>query len=347
MAASELRVGNRVAYFRKAICSPDFSSESVLTRDVYTFVDLWLRRNCQKALPYWNQSRNYYEGSLTLPPEASPLTLYYCFMNAAKALLSVKGVHFAEAHGVSGEFDPTSRRTLANETVTIKNSGIVAALSTYLKEPETTPEHSMRDLLGNLPYIHRAFRHTYSKQSELFIPIAKQLYRIHPDGGYVWFTAEVQGRFTDHRSLRTLPSDFEVDHGYNDRCIIRTKGRKKWWKKGDDADAQRAASERLCALHQKTRLRVKHISGQLDYWYLKRSGKPTNAIQRYDVTIAIAAMHRLSELSRYDPKGLISYLEGKENWLLSEFIQLAPKQFLDELVCEMTSLELRVPGVRP
>ena len=53
------------------------------------------------------------------------------------------------------------------------------------------------------------------------------------------------------------------------------------------------------------------------------------------------------ELSRYDPAGLARYLEGKENWLLTEFIELAPMQFIDELVCEMTSLEFGTPGIRP
>ena len=45
-------------------------------------------------------------------------------------------------------------------------------------------------------------------------------------------------------------------------------------------------------------------------------------------------------------RGLASHLEGQANWLLTEFIQLAPAQFVDELVCEMTSLEVRLPGVR-
>lgn len=347
MPAPELRIQNRTAYLRKAIRTPNFGSESVLTRDAFTFVELWLRRNCEAALPYWAQAKNYFEGSLALPPEASPLTLYYAFLNAAKALLKVKGVAFSERHGVSGEFDPTARRALSNEVVKIQDSGIVAALAAYLEEPEPMAEHTMKDLLGNLPYIHRAFRHTYASQTELFIPLVKPVYRQHPTDPYVWFSAEIHGRFADKRTLRTLPERFEVDAGWKASCVIRTKKRVKWSKRGDSAVDREAAWKRLCTLHRTTRLEVKHISGQLDYWYLKRPGSPTRPLRRYDMTIAMAAMHRLSELSRYDPRGLVSYLGGKENWLISEFIQLAPKQFMDELVCEMTSLELRLPGVRP
>ena len=70
-------------------------------------------------------------------------------------------------------------------------------------------------------------------------------------------------------------------------------------------------------------------------------------MSRYGLTLMMAAMHRLSELSRYDPAGLIKYLEGKENWLLTEFIELAAMQFIDEIVCEITSLEFGNPGIRP
>jgi len=55
----------------------------------------------------------------------------------------------------------------------------------------------------------------------------------------------------------------------------------------------------------------------------------------------------LSELARYDPKGLAAYFDGQANWLLTEFIELACDQFLDELICEMTCMEFRMPGVRP
>jgi hypothetical protein len=114
MPAPELRIANRAAYFRKAVKTPAFGSESVLTRDVFQFVDLWLVRHCKDARPLWRQARNYYLASRALPPESAPLTLYYCFLNAAKALLIVKGEAFSDQHGVAGSWDPTSNRVLSN-----------------------------------------------------------------------------------------------------------------------------------------------------------------------------------------------------------------------------------------
>jgi YaaC-like Protein len=90
-----------------------------------------------------------------------------------------------------------------------------------------------------------------------------------------------------------------------------------------------------------------YISASPDLWYIKREMAGAKPLRRYTLTLIMAAMHRLSELARYDPQGLMRYLEGKENWLLTEFIELAPMQFIDELVCEMTSLEFGIPGIRP
>ena len=55
-------------------------------------------------------------------------------------------------------------------------------------------------------------------------------------------------------------------------------------------------------------------------------------------------MHKLSELARYSPQSLAKHFDGRYNWLLSEFIAIAPLQFLDEISCEMTGYEFMPPG---
>jgi hypothetical protein len=62
--------------------------------------------------------------------------------------------------------------------------------------------------------------------------------------------------------------------------------------------------------------------------------------------MVLAAMHRLSEVCRYRPLELASYLSGQKNWLLSEFIQMAPTQFIDEIASEITGFQFLVPNVR-
>lgn len=346
MTAPELRIANRTAYFRKAIRTPDFASERVLARDAFEFAELWLRRNCASALPYWSQARAYYRASRSLPAQSSPLTIYYCFLNAVKSLLVVKGVSFSDYHGVSGNFQ-ASKRSLSNEIIQFQEGGVLGALSRYLEEPECNTQHSLTEVLSNLPFIHRAYRYTFRSHPELFIPLRSVVYRKHPTSDYVWVSAVVEGRFADQRSMRTLPSNFEFDQGFKQEFVIRTKNRVRWFARGAPRADKKSAMDRLRTYHRKLRLHLVYISASPDLWYLKRNVARTTRLDRYGLTLIFAAMHRLSELSRYDPKGLTSYLQGKENWLLSEFIELAPGQFLDELVCEMTSLEFGLPGIRP
>ena len=346
MPAPELRIANRACYFRKSISTPGFGTERVLARDAFEFALLWLKRRCKEAVPYWEQARAYYRASGTLPAESSPLTSYYCFLNAAKALLIVKGQDFADRHGVSGDFE-ASKRALVNEKINFQGGGVIASLSKYLKENEAEKVYNLKDVLSNLPFIHRAFRHTFTSHKELFIPVRNVTYRKHPDADYVWLSANIEGRFADGRVMKTLPDELEQDNGYVDSCVVRTKKRVRWHGHRASNDEKKKALARLQAFHRRCRRNFTFISASPDLWYIKRSISGANVINRYNVTLIIAAMHRLSELSRYDPKGLKRYLEGKDNWLLTEFIELSPIQFVDELVCEMTSLEFSLLGVRP
>jgi len=64
------------------------------------------------------------------------------------------------------------------------------------------------------------------------------------------------------------------------------------------------------------------------------------------LTITFALMHRLSELSRYDPIRLKKHFDCQHNWLISEFINLAPTQFIYAIACEITGQEFKIPGIR-
>ena len=343
----ELRIENRVAYFRKAITAPDFGSDSVLTRDAFSYVALWLTR--QKDAPkatksYWRQSEEYYRASLTLSPISAPLTLYYCFLNATKALLSLKATGFSEYHGMSVKFI-SSKRELINEQTKIKRDGIIVALSKHLWECENQTTHNLKCMLSQLPYIHRAFCLTYKTQPNLFIPVQNPRYVIDQATKRVRLRTTVSGRFADGRSMATLPTAFEQVPG-EPMGVIQSIMSVQWYARRANAAQREQAVSDLQVMHRLLRAHLAYISGSTDLWYIRRDGRGVPNLRRYGPTLTLAAMHRLSELSRYDPAGLEQHLAGKRNWLLSEFLQLSPVQFIDEIACEMTGEELRIPGIR-
>lgn len=103
--------------------------------DPWDYIEMWLKRNSQKneAVFYWQQAKHFYDASKNLPLTSSPLTLYYCFLNAVKTLLMVKKVPFSNKHGISGK-SVNRRAHLANEQIILLTSGILPALGNYLGE---------------------------------------------------------------------------------------------------------------------------------------------------------------------------------------------------------------------
>lgn len=164
----------------------------MLAVDPFDYVDLWLRRQHHRdALFYWRQARSFYRASRDLPIESSPLVLYYCFMNAAKALLSSKAVSFNPQHGVRAHLmrGTDSKIVLSNEGIKILQTGIVPALSGYFGEAETSPTHSLEDVLYNLVFIHRTYCLSFPRASERFLPLKDTGYVRDRGTGKVWFQA--------------------------------------------------------------------------------------------------------------------------------------------------------------
>lgn len=351
--AGELMYLNQPVSFSKAITKPVWGRRTVLSRDDFQFVEIWLKRQGKKeAQFYWAQAKEFFAATQTLDTAASPLTAYYSILNAVKALLSCKSYAFAEAHGVSGEAT-RSDRSLETENIAIHRRGVLAALSAYLGESETARNHTLSDVLANLPFIHRAYSLSRRNKPELFLSLINPRYVRHPESDKVWWCADVVGKEADRRVLQTLLSGYEIDEGVEaeggkgERRVIRRRDRITWFPKTGATHEQKAAAiARLQEYHRKIRRDVVLISASTDLWYLKRRVAGIRIIDRYEPTLIMAAMHRLSELARYDPQGLVKHLEGPKSWLLTEFIELAPAQFMRLVACEITGLEFRMPGVR-
>jgi hypothetical protein len=343
MASLPIRYRGRPLTLHKAIVSPDFSSRTVLVLDPWDYVEMWLKRHPSSlALFYWQQARAFFNASLQLPKTASPLTSYYCFLNATKALLVVKQIPLSEHHGVSGT--PLGRRAhLSNERVEFRTGGILPALAGYLGEPTQAATYTLHDILYNLPYIHRAYSLTYSSPPELFVPITEPVFVRKSGSTEAWFCAQVrEPQLANLRTLKSLGPPFERDLGVSDRFVVRSKKRFEW----KPGASQRANNlERLMTYHQGIRKRAFYIVGPMRLWYLKRSAAK-GIIERSSLSLTYAAMHRLSEIARYEPTRLAKHFDSQHNWLLAEFLAAAPQQFVDEIASELTGRQFMAPGLR-
>lgn len=330
----------------KGVLSANFESEHVLSNNPWQYVELWLKRDGKsEALSYWRQARRFSEASMLLSPEAAPLTLYYSFLNATKALLITKQVSASDNHGVAGKRPEDAKNVLANETVSFKSGGVLPALCKHFGETDEGADYSLKDILWNIPFIHRSFLLTFRSSKELFIPLERARYVCKKNSKEAYFEAEIMPRFSDRRSLASIPSSFECFEE-NDRKFVRRKKCFAWYTGRTNAAQKKSAIDRLQNYHSTTRRAIVHISGNRDLWYLKRSYETNSVGHRHTLVLMFAAMHRLSELSRYDPAGFDRHLDGQANWLLTEFIENVTDQFVDQIATEITGCQFWPPKVR-
>lgn len=199
---------NRRLQIRKSYTSPDFSSHTVLTDDIFTYIDFYFSSH-KKAMKYrnptvskikygdekkyhysfyWKQAMSFYKAAKILPMESVPLVSYYSMLNAVKAFLAFKCDYiedFVEDFKRHGLFENTS--ISGNELSTIhvgrQNKGVFVLFGRMLEQDfdtiwaggrqNTVP---LKKLLYNLAFIHRAYITTYNtprgtRVPELFIPV--------------------------------------------------------------------------------------------------------------------------------------------------------------------------------
>lgn len=327
----DIIISNKILRPKKSIIDPIFKSKNILVNDSWDYVDMWLKKNKKtKALLYWQQARQFFHASLELPNTSSPLTNYYCFLNATKTLLLVKNIDFKDRHGVSGY--RKGNISFDNEIIQFKQHGILPSLQQYFQETIKEEEYSVKKLLHNLVFIHRVYTQTYTSSSELFIPIKNLKFvkakNTRGSGNYreFWLSAEFDYEAINGNIVKQLPKDFK----YINNFIVSTK-RFKWYSNSTN-------NQELIKANRYYRKHIVYIKGIKTHWYLKKDTK--NAITDKSMpTIIFAVMHRLSELSRYSPDVLAKYLESKNNWLLAEFLDKAKYQFIDQISSEITGYD--------
>lgn len=345
MVFAAVKLKRREVGPHKAIVSPLLTSRNVLTNSPWTFVALWLQRNRKpKALFYWEQAQEFHKASVGLPLRSAPLLLYYCFMNATKALLVAKGVHFNEMHGVSAYPRVVSgvKRTFSGEGVKIHPTGILPSLSEYYGEAETSKTHTLQELFFNMVFIHRTYCLTYSSQSEMFLPLANCGYFYDTNTKEISFKADIAKNIPFRPALKKLRATFVAEPTIGPKAI-RSLATLNWRKPGRPTTTN---IQELIDFNRSMRRELHFINGAQTLWYLRTSVAGPKRLERQLPTLILAAMHRLSEICRYQPLQLESLLAGQKNWLLSEFIQMSAIQFIDEIASEMTGYQFMVPNVR-
>lgn len=353
MAIKVLRINSKKIQLMKPITSANYDGKTVLTNSSWEYVELWLKRQrslkASRALFYWTQAKNFYNASENLPIESRPLTSYYCCLNAAKALLAIKGrneIDFDKlSHGITSDRKQwESSNNISNAKVKFLGAGVLFELSRYFSEDHCGKiEYSVYDLMYNIPCIHRAFSITYNC-TELFIPIKDVHYKINTDLKKGWVQFQIDKKYANGNSLRYKPKNYEKDESQNsDKYLMRSKKRFDWDIHGDNKERLNSLSN----YHSKIRKDLLYIYGDMRLWYLKKD-IPTNnhILKRNSITLIFSVFHWLSELVRYNPEKFDALMKTKQNWIIHEFVDNCLYQYIDEISCEITGNDIMTSGYR-
>lgn len=338
---------NKSVEIKKPKIAPALSSKTVLTDSTWEYVEIYLRSEKQTdALFYWEQARNFYEATKNLSLVSRPLTAYYCFLNATKTLLEVRNIGYDLAHGVSGK-RTDGHINIINEIVKYQPAGVVSALGVYLGEnvPANGEEFNLKNIFYNLPYIHRAFSLTYGNSPELFVPIISPRFVWDKTRKKAWFEMKLEPEHSNKRVLGHLVG-YSLDRYYDNSHSYTLRRNKQFdWDAPRNTPTQQSL-DNLMAYYRKIRKELRYIYSPNDLWYVKRKDLTNNIINKSTLTLTIGAMHRLSELSRYNPQTLSRHLAKDSSWLISEFINKSVYQFIDQISSEITGMNFRVTGFR-
>jgi len=341
-----IKISRNEIALKKAIINPNFKNKTVLTDSTWRYVEIFLKENsADEALFYWEQARNFCKATENLSLVSAPLTTYYTFLNATKALLTHKGIGFDNKHGVSGHREE-GHYNLQNEHVVLKPKGIVSSLSTYFNEPIPTSgvEYNLKKILCNLQFIHRAYTLTYSGP-ELYIPIINPRFVFDKHRKVGWFEAQLEPEHSNKTTLTRLIG-FGVDRKYeNDEFFTIRRNKVFSWLAPRNVPTL-ASREALEKYHFKIRKQLRYIYSPNNLWYIKRKDLRNHLIDRGTLPLIFIAMHRLSELSRYQPQTLKKHFNRTATWLLSEFITKSMVQFIDQISSEITGDDFRMTGFR-
>ena len=177
----------------------------------------------------------------------------------------------------------------------------------------------------------------------MFLPLTSCRFVVDTASAESYFSANISEDFSVPDIGKKLPATLILNPTFGPRAV-RSKDTVVLSSAQHLTPADLA---KLAQLNRSLRDDLHYINATQTLWYAKLKVRGPKRLSRFPLTLTLAAMHRLSEICRYRPLELVKFGESQENWLLSEFVQAAPRQFLDSIASELTGYQFLLPNVRP
>ncbi len=296
--------------------------KKLIISDIWSFWDYIIKKN-SKNKTFLNslleQAENFYISAENSPIKSKPLLYYYSFLNLSKIILSLENGYGANdifMHGIkeinNGKFS-LSEIKIQEKKRNIKN------ISYELMEifgdslPSTSFQIKVKDILVHCVGIHRAYSEIYNSQKEVFLRLEKPV--LYKDGRNMIFQSKINS-CTDQDYTDLVRLNYPITKENDDYFL--------------EVSIQTARND-------KTRQDYFNLSKKIrDYgiWYFVGNNGYTLYISKHNnhrfhiESIIYNTMFYLGSITRYHPHLFDKIFNDKEQWLMSEFLETQPKQYL-------------------
>ncbi|MDX6765596.1 MAG: YaaC family protein [Candidatus Methylacidiphilales bacterium] len=332
---------------------------SVPLQEPWSYAEFYIKNEfpdnkSRYALAYLEQARSFYETARKANRDAAPLLWYYCFLNLTKTLLVRDDAVDNLAGGMHGISDPAENKegylSLNKQTISAwgaltSGSGryqIFPNLCKAVGQPLAAGENKMsvKSLLRQVLGIHRAFMKAFEEDSH-FIKLREPQFLEHNatggKGGELWLRFFLlKEDFNDTVKFDELRKQLDPvfkavtpgDTGEEmaGHCFESTHRPFTRW-----------SSDELPALQKEVGPKIRTLvlpRGSLHYVMFERE----NTLPQ--VAVLYAIMFYLGSIVRYRPYDFDKLVTKKYRWVIDEFLQIAPKQFVILMISQITRSEI-------
>lgn len=304
------------------------------------------RSTAQKACSFLRQASHFYDAA-ERAGTAKPVLLYYAFLNLAKAIILHKrpAIDLSRAiHGIrESQGNVPQRFTLTSQRVALQPARPArpAILNEFCQalgyaKLATNREWGIRDLLSQIPAIHRPYCHTLSRAERLYV-VSDPLFLHDHDDRDVWSvlrvkrpefpSGEARRRMVGRKYFRfgTVESD-DQHYSFESSCV----------------SYGRSPLECLPALCAQLRMSgVVSILTPYGYRYYLSDFEPRLRVP--PIVAAYMSVFYFGSVARYRPSDFEKMRSGKYGWVIEEMLSTQGEQFVYQAVSELLGSEVSRP----
>lgn len=299
-------------------------NEKIVISDIWAFWDYVIKKKASKdrkeedfLRSLLEQAKHFYVTAETSPVKSQPLLYYYAFLNLSKIIINLSGKHGPKKMYMHG-MNENHNSKFAHSTITKQKQKLQIVqvahelISVFDPNISTTDlTINVKDILSHCVGVHRAYSEIYN-QTEIFYRLKS--HKLYKNGKELIFKAELQCDVVDIASLTACGyaiTQEEESIFYTEQVTMPTY-----------SPTRKDYAALSAAIQTKG---IWYFIGNSGYtMYLSNS-----MIGRYSQeSIIYMAMFYLGSITRYHPYMFDEIFSDKEQWLMSEFLNTQPKQFL-------------------